>query len=997
MKLKDTLLKLLYIAFLIPQLGYAQELSDSILKHIENEINKVALKEVAMAPVVIDSTNIGKGSIHFFTSTNCSYIPFREHNVSEIYKRVKSTLPYQYQNFRITISTDGHPIESLIPQFYKIKKDKKGILNFHPGKNLHTPLVTCVSAPFIPKKGLKNRHIALWPSHGWYYEQGLERWEWQRARLMQTVEDIYTQSYVLPYLVPMLENAGANVLLPRERDFQDIEVILDNDGSVISSGATYSEFNGEYQWEQGNHKGFAHLKYAYKNFENPFQEGTFRQTTTIRKGKESWIEWTPEIPQTGEYAVYVSYQTLPNSTDDALYTIHHQGGSTSFKVNQQMGGGTWIYLGTFPFEAGYHTEHKITLSNRSHRAGRIITGDAVKIGGGMGNIARSSTHTQPITSGYPRFCEGARYWLQWAGVPDSIYSTSKGNDDYADDYKSRGLWVNYLAGGSSSNPAESGLYIPIDMAFAFHSDAGTTPDDSIIGSLGIFSSQSYNGTYADGSSRLQGRDLTDLVLSNIVRDIRSLHAPHWSRRGMWNKPYSEANSPRVPTILLELLSHQNLADMKYGLDPNFRFTVSRAIYKGILQFLSQQYSSEYTIQPLPVTHLALQLKDTNKIELTWEPADDPLEPSAKAEKYIVYSRIGNKGFDNGTLVDENRYCASIPSGTVCSYKIVAVNQGGMSFPSEILSVGYTSQSSKKVLVINGFDRICGPTDFITYNADSICQAGFLDMGVPYMKDVSYTGAMKEFRRHLPWVDDDAPGFGESYGNYETQVIAGNSFNYTTIHGDAILKAGYSFASCSDEAVEDGKVNLKDYHVVDFILGKERQTFAGKNKESIIFKTFTKPMQNKLTQYSQQGGNIFASGVYIGSDLWDHPQIKSIKDDLDFAGKILKYKWRTGRATCIGKVHSVPLWRTAPIEFEFYQQPNELQYAVESPDGIEPAGPNAHTILRYSENNISAGIAFDGDYKTVILGFPFECIRNTTDRELLMKDILIFFNTQKKKL
>lgn len=52
------------------------------------------------------------------------------------------------------------------------------------------------------------------------------------------------------------------------------------------------------------------------------------------------------------------------------------------------GGGTWIYLGTFGFNAGRNNECKVVLSNLSSKVGRIITADAVKIGGGMGNIAR---------------------------------------------------------------------------------------------------------------------------------------------------------------------------------------------------------------------------------------------------------------------------------------------------------------------------------------------------------------------------------------------------------------------------------------------------------------------------------------------------------------------------------------------------------------------------------------------------------------------------------
>ena len=46
---------------------------------------------------------------------------------------------------------------------------------------------------------------------------------------------------------------------------------------------------------------------------------------------------------------------------------------------------------TFPLESGYSdTEPIVTLSNISDKSeGCVITADAVKIGGGMGNIARS--------------------------------------------------------------------------------------------------------------------------------------------------------------------------------------------------------------------------------------------------------------------------------------------------------------------------------------------------------------------------------------------------------------------------------------------------------------------------------------------------------------------------------------------------------------------------------------------------------------------------------
>ena len=977
MQAKQYIWLALFAASLLPQAGSAQELSMDIRQHIGKYLDDIARKEVSIGRIQIDSIAVSGKTLQLFANMNCAYIPFREDNVAEIYDGVQHMLPAKFASHKLEIYTNKRRIEELIPQALRNKPDKKA-KTFAPA--VDKPLVTRVSEAYTPTNGLHNRHIALWQSHGFYYEQKLTRWEWQRARIFQTVEDLYTQSYVLPFLVPMLENAGANVLLPRERDCQHEEVIVDNDG-YLARASLYTETNGDKVWTQGQGEGFAHLHTLYTDFTNPFKEGTYRMTETIKKGKESTAEWIPDIPQSGQYAVYVSYQTLPNSTDEALYTVYHKGGSTQFKVNQQMGGGTWIYLGTFSFDAGKHNCYKVVLSNRSSKAGKIITADAVKIGGGMGNIARSlsdkgstenlkssdkaantdngekqqeviqhSADIPAIPSGYPRFCEAARYWLQWAGIPDSIYSESNGQNDYTDDYKCRGIWVNYLAGGSSVNPNEKGLNIPIDLAFAFHSDAGTTFNDSIIGTLGIYQTDAYNGVFANGASRYLSHDLTDLIQSNIVRDVRTLYEPKWSRRGMWNQSYFEARVPRVPTMLLELLSHQNFADMRYGLDPRFRFTVSRAVYKGMLQFICSQYHMDYVVQPLPVDHFAIRNVSENEIELTWQPVTDPLEPTANAEKYIVYTRIGDGDFDNGVLVDKNSYRTTLPAGVVCSFKVTAVNKGGESFPSEILSAG----------------------------------RAFQPKGI---------GKMKEFRRTIPWMDDDASGFGDSYGNYETQVIAGNTFDYPAIHGATILQAGYSFVSCSDETVEEGSVSMNDYAYADLILGKECQTKMGRGGvKPLEFKTFSQPMQQAITAYCRQGGSLFVSGSYVGTDLWNNRLTPPDKADLKFATEVLKYQWRVNQAAAEGRVKSVASPFGKPNgDYSFHNELNADCYVVEAPDAIEPASPDACTFMRYSENNLSAGVAYKGTYKTCVLGFPFETLRTAEERNRLMEAILTFFD------
>lgn len=318
---------------LIPQTGGAQEFPTETRREIGKFLDATARKEISVGHITVDSVAINGNTLQLFANMNCSYIPFREDNVAEIYKGINALLPTEFAKYRLQLRTNRHSIEELIPQALRSKKDKKA-LTF--SQDVEKPLVTKVSRPYTPTNGLQNRHIALWQSHGFYYEPKLNRWEWQRARCLQTVEDLYTQSFVLPYLVPMLENAGANVLLPRERDCQTAEIIIDNDG-CLNTNSTYTEHTADKVWRQGTGKGFAHLRPQYIDFENPFKEGTFRIAETVKKGKESTAEWIPEIPQNGQYAVYVSYQTVPNSSDDALYTVYHKGGVSQFKVNQKMG------------------------------------------------------------------------------------------------------------------------------------------------------------------------------------------------------------------------------------------------------------------------------------------------------------------------------------------------------------------------------------------------------------------------------------------------------------------------------------------------------------------------------------------------------------------------------------------------------------------------------------------------------------------------------------
>ena len=901
--------------------------------------------------------NHSKKALHVYANANFGYQPFTPENTEAIYRLLKQSLPGPVNYYDITIYADGKPIEELIPNILQKKQDKSRLWQRIDYKG--APWIQNMSRPYLASKGLEGRHIALWQSHGKYYKNNKGSWEWQRPRLFCTTEDLFTQSFVVPYIIPMLENAGAVVYTPRERDRQRNEVIVDNN-TVTGKSIYLEEKSRKGKWKTSPLAGFAKKRSVYTDGQNPFRDGTARFAATEKKPEKAFAQWIPDIPETGKYAVYVSYQTLPGSVSDAKYLVFHKGGVTEFKVNQQMGGGTWVYLSTFEFDKGTNDYGMVVLSNESKQKG-VVCADAVRFGGGMGNISRGGS-----ISGLPRYLEGARYAAQWAGMPYGIYSPAEGKNDYTDDINSRSRVINYMSGGSVYNPQEQGLGVPFEMTFGLHSDAGFSKEDELIGTLGIYTTGSNNGKLNTGISRYASRDLADMVLTGLQRDISAGFGIQWPRRSLWNRNYSETRLPGVPSMILELLSHQNFADLKLGHNPRFKFTVARSVYKSILKYTATMHGTDYVVQPLPVSNFSIaEGSKKNTFRLSWQAVDDPLEPTAKAREYIVYTRLGHGGFDNGTLVRDTKYTFEAEPGLVYSFKVTAVNRGGESFPSEILSAYKAKKSKGTVLIVNAFDRLSGPA---TIESNFI--QGFdlkTDPGIPYISTPAYCGAQQSFDRSRIGRETK-DGLGYSGSELEGMLIAGNTFDYPFIHGKAIQSAGgYSFVSCSDEAVENGFVRLTDYPVTDLIMGAEKQAFSP-------------IMQQLITDYCHRGGNILVSGSYIGSNM-------NSPSALGFTENILKYSFggSMGGKTS-GTIYGANTHFTIPCTV------NEKTYAVPAPDCLTPVAP-AYSTFIYTPGNYSAGIAYKGNYRTFVLGFPFESIEGVQQRTRIMSAILGFFGSK----
>lgn len=789
------------------------------------------------------------------------------------------------------------------------------------------PWVKNVSRPNRIDNGLDGRHLSIWASHGRVYNPAQGNWKWQRVNLFGTNEDLFSQTFVIPYIIPMLENAGAVVWTPRERDWQNIETVVDND-------QTLPGYKEQGKWMKSSEPGFGMPADVIQEGDAPFIKGTARWSKVRRKKASSIAKYSPYLPMPGRYAVYVSYQTLQNSIPDAHYTVVHKGVKTHFTVNQTMGGSTWVYLGTFDF--GCDDDNYVTVDNVSSMKG-VVTTDAVRFGGGMGNVERGGS-----VSGLPRCLEGARYNAQWSGAPYNVYSSRQGTDDYADDINVRPMMTNWLAGGSMFAPEKEGKGVPLEMSLAVHSDAGYHMDRSIVGTLGICTTDFNDCRLSDGESRMISYDFVEQMLSQINKDITYKYG-RWNTRGIWDKNYAETRIPGIPAAILEMFSHENLADMLLGHDPNFKFTLSRSVYKSVVRYLAAKHNRKAVIQPLAPHRFRVLVDSYGRAVLSWEETVDSLETSAKPDSYIVYTASGDGDFDNGTVVRERKTTVNLVADKVFRFKVAAANSGGQSLPSEELACVW-HPGGRQLLVVNGFHRLAGPA--VKYN----------DMGLATGFDMAEDPGLS-YGRTACWTS-------------QLPFLAGNDFNYTTEHVRAIATMKkYSVASCSSECIGMGDVILSKYRLLDLILGNERNDgYSLKRYPSIS------PMMRSELRYFN--GALLVSGSYVGSDNQASADSTFLAEVL-YTDYVRKYKDQSDSAQVVTGMG---------VDFDVYRALNADHYASTSSDVLQPLG-TAFPAMLYADGS-TAAIACK-ERRSFVMGFPLECIRTEEQRGLCMRSVLKF--------
>lgn len=901
--------------------------------------------------------------------------PFRPESVEQIYNDIRTLLPTVMKRYRLTVLVGETPIEDLVPSRFRKKRDPARLWTKFEDSRTTAPWVVPTSRPFEISEGLQGRHLAINASHGLYYRLEKGTWDWQRPALFCTREDLLTQSFVYPYLIPMLENAGAVVFTTRERDYQTHEVIIDNDPHTTEEGLYIEEHSGMGGWSD-NAEGYSTPDRALADHDNPFTTGTARYAQTVRGRRQPTAAaiWMPRIPAAGRYSVYVSYTTCSASVSDAHYTVVHKGVASHFSVNQQMGGGTWVYLGTFDFDGGATTSNLVALTNESAQNG-VVSADAVRFGGGMGSVLRGAENDSQTLSGRPRWIEGARYWTHYAGYPYEVYGNKNSQHDYNEDINARSLASNLLAGGSVYLPDSVGRGVPLELSLALHTDAGVDTL-GIVGTLGICTTDYHDGLLGDGRLvRLTSRDLVDEVMSSVTEDLRRTVCADWTRRGIWDRNYSESRVFDGPSVLLELLAHQNFNDMRLAHDPHFKFLASRAIYKGLLRYVATMHGEGYTVQPLPPDHLMLVPDGgERRFRLSWEAVEDALEPSAQPTGYVVYTRVDNGDFDDGRLVRANHLHVDLEPDRLYSFRVTAINKGGESFPSETLAAGCPLETRGSVLVINGFQRLSGPA--VVCKADSVGFDLRRDPGVPYISTTAFCGYQHDWNPVSMRLGPAGSTVGTSDDELIGQTLCGNTFDFAAVHGAAIMAAGYTFASVSRECFEEGLVNPASYRVVDLYTGLQNGD------------VLTDALHQRLSTYLLSGGNLLLSGSYLGTAAQGNTSVRVFLHDL-LGCRFVKEN-RNAADTSVGVKDDRSFNLQLPREW------NPDVYPVVAPEVLAPVAlsDNNFALFAYADSRQPAAVANSApNHRTIVLGFPFEVAGTADTRAAAMATLLQWLTTK----
>lgn len=219
-------------------------------------------------------------------------------------------------------------------------------------------------------------------------------------------------------------------------------------------------------------------------------------------------------------------------------------------------------------------------------------------------------------------------------------------------------------------------------------------------------------------------------------------------------------------------------------------------------------------------------------------------------------------------------------------------------------------------------------------------------------------------------------------------VTGNTYDFIKQHGGSAYSNAKYFSSATNEALQDGLLNINAYKMVDWILGKE----------STANQTFNSTEQTMVSNYLKQGGNFFVSGSEIGWDLDN----SGTTADKSFYNNYLKASYvadaPNGQASTWYKSVKEPFNNLFTFtDTTFFDNGTNGSYNVDYPDVITPLNGSASCLKFTNSGSNVGGINYSGIFsggtasaKLVYITFPFETIVTSAKRNSMFRDIWNYF-------
>jgi hypothetical protein len=271
-----------------------------------------------------------------------------------------------------------------------------------------------------------------------------------------------------------------------------------------------------------------------------------------------------------------------------------------------------------------------------------------------------------------------------------------------------------------------------------------------------------------------------------------------------------------------------------------------------------------------------------------------------------------------------------------------------------------------------------PAGSTTWSATGISSLNASYFAVRALGNTKSPGVLSDVYGCRPVSGPNRALIVEGYDRWDSQSGRGGSFLGAYYHGQALDAGGMPFDTCDNGAV-GATVSLGDYDIVLYVLGEE----------STDQETFTASEQSLVTAYLNAGGNLFVSGAEIGWDLDN----RGDANDRNFYRNYLKAVYagdEAGTTQCKGDSGSI---FDGIGTFQFGVGTG-FSYLIEYADRMTPSTGAAACMTYVGGTADTAAIQYDGAFKVINLGFPFDTIVEEQSRLEIMQAALNFFGVSR---